>query len=343
MIYFAPLFFLLLQLLVTAHINYVAGWSLLWTPLFFVVLAAVWLGLRNRSEILMRVLALINTWVLLLVSLYLSTLVWTLLQSGSVAISTGHLLPLFVSVLILYIFGIYINAQNTPVKSRYPLDPLVKPLLGPPLLISLCTALILTTYLLLLLHGAEGRFESAEHITKRFLQRGIIPPITLLMFFWASLLLAGKISGIWYLRQVISGYWKTLPNVKLIKKGMKNVRSSVAGREEYINVLWQRSAESYLLPRYINWAVPILGFIGTVLGISLAAEQISRIISSADGLSSLSGDLSQAIAPLGIAFDTTLIALSLSIVLTLFQTLVQRREDRLLVDIALHLNESSGD
>ena len=100
--------------------------------------------------------------------------------------------------------------------------------------------------------------------------------------------------------------------------------------DEAIALLWQRYEESYLLPRYISWAVPVLGFIGTVLGISLAADGIRRIIGSDTGLSGLSGDLSGAIAPLGIAFDTTLIALSLSVALTLFLSLVQRSEERAL-------------
>ena len=86
------------------------------------------------------------------------------------------------------------------------------------------------------------------------------------------------------------------------------------------------------MPRYINWAIPILGFIGTVLGISLAAEGIQRIIGKHQGLTQLSNDLGQAITPLGIAFDTTLVALSLSVILTLVQTMLQRWEDHLLLD-----------
>ena len=100
-----------------------------------------------------------------------------------------------------------------------------------------------------------------------------------------------------------------------------------------MELLWQRYEESYLLPKYISWAVPVLGFIGTVLGISLAADGIRRIIGSDSGLAGLSGDLSGAIAPLGIAFDTTLIALSLSVVLTLLLALAQRGEERALADL----------
>ena len=100
----------------------------------------------------------------------------------------------------------------------------------------------------------------------------------------------------------------------------------------YLDMLWKKSAEFYIIPRYINWAIPILGFIGTVLGISLAAEGIQRIISSSQGLGQLSTELGAAITPLGIAFDTTLIALSLSVVLVLLQTTLQRWEDGILIE-----------
>ena len=118
-----------------------------------------------------------------------------------------------------------------------------------------------------------------------------------------------------------------------IVASLQDLAAGTARMEESLALLWRRYEESYLLPRYISWAVPILGFIGTVLGISLAADGIRRIIGSDTGISGLSSDLSGAIAPLGIAFDTTLIALSLSVVLTLFLSLVQRDEERILAAI----------
>ena len=172
-------------------------------------------------------------------------------------------------------------------------------------------------------------------VTPRFLERGIIPPITVLLFFWGLLLLLGKWWNGWYLRRALRR-WRngessgaTAP----IVASLEGLAAGTARVEESLALLWRRYEESYLLPRYISWAVPILGFIGTVLGISLAADGIRRIIGSDAGISGLSSDLSGAIAPLGIAFDTTLIALSLSVVLTLFLSLVQRDEERILAAI----------
>jgi len=91
----------------------------------------------------------------------------------------------------------------------------------------------------------------------------------------------------------------------------------------------------FTLPRYINWAIPILGFLGTVLGISLASESIAEIIKSND--SGFSGALGEAFAPLGIAFDTTLISLTLSVVLMLLQSLLQRWQERRLHELEQEL------
>ncbi|KAK3596109.1 hypothetical protein CHS0354_027379 [Potamilus streckersoni] len=83
--------------------------------------------------------------------------------------------------------------------------------------------------------------------------------------------------------------------------------------------IWAKSKSFYIIPGWINWSIPIFGFLGTVLGISMASEGISKIISSPEGIGKLTTELSTAIYPLGIAFDTTLISLSLSLVLMFTQ------------------------
>ena len=179
----------------------------------------------------------------------------------------------------------------------------------------------------------------------RFLERGIIPPITVQLFFWGLLLLLGKRWNGWHLRRALRR-WRNADAGDAGTPVVASLEALAAGTarvEESLALLWRRYEESYLLPRYISWAVPILGFIGTVLGISLAADGIRRIIGSDTGLSGLSSDLSGAIAPLGIAFDTTLIALSLSVLLTLFLSLVQRDEERILAEIEWEVRGTRDD
>ena len=109
--------------------------------------------------------------------------------------------------------------------------------------------------------------------------------------------------------------------------------------EDRLQFIWRRHEESFLVPRYIGWVVPVLGFIGTVLGMSLAADGIRKLFASESGMLGLSSELGNAIAPLGIAFDTTLIALSLSVFLTLFLSLVQRSEERILTTMERQLRD----
>lgn len=82
-----------------------------------------------------------------------------------------------------------------------------------------------------------------------------------------------------------------------------------------------RAAQSYGLVRFVIWAVPIMGFLGTVIGITEAIAQLSPT-----QLENISG----VVAGLGVAFDTTATALALSMVLMFLQFVIDRREQSLL-------------
>jgi flagellar motor component MotA len=78
----------------------------------------------------------------------------------------------------------------------------------------------------------------------------------------------------------------------------------------------------YSMVRYVIWVIPALGFIGTVMGISLALAYAGA--ADLQDPSLLAGLTKQ----LAVAFDTTLLALVLSAVLVLAQHLVQAYEER---------------
>lgn len=69
--------------------------------------------------------------------------------------------------------------------------------------------------------------------------------------------------------------------------------------------------------RYLTWVIPSVGFIGTVLGIgqSLSAASIEPM------------DRTLVTNMLSVAFDTTLVALLLSVILVYFYHILQREED----------------
>ena len=199
---------------------------------------------------------------------------------------------------------------------------------GPSLAISLALAVLFTLIVLLLILNLAQGWPLAATLEVKMLDRGVIPPLALLLFFWGLILLIGK-----YLAdlQLLSERTRS----DSVFSELQASTETLEQKERMAGLLWQSNESFYSLPQYLNWAIPILGFIGTVLGISLAAESISGVISASQG--ALSDSLAQAIAPLGIAFDTTLVALSLSVVLVLLQTLLRRFEERHFVDLERQL------
>lgn len=104
---------------------------------------------------------------------------------------------------------------------------------------------------------------------------------------------------------------------------------SVSGVEDEMKYLAEldldRSHQRYSLARILIWATPMLGFLGTVLGISQALGGISPGPDN-DFQAMMSGLQSN----LYVAFDTTALALTLSMVLMFGQFLVERFEIQLL-------------
>ncbi len=86
-----------------------------------------------------------------------------------------------------------------------------------------------------------------------------------------------------------------------------------------------RQHAGYGLVRLIIWAIPILGFLGTVIGIALALGNLSP--------KELEKTLPDVMAGLTVAFDTTALALSLSMILMFVQFLVERQETALLEEV----------
>src|SRR5262249_18727668 len=95
----------------------------------------------------------------------------------------------------------------------------------------------------------------------------------------------------------------------------------------------EQVAGRFTLTRYILYLLPIIGFIGTVEGISRALMNISRVLPMVKNLDGFLTNLTSVTAALQIAFDSTLLALFLSAALMLVQTLVFRRSEELLARV----------
>ncbi|HEY8520214.1 MAG TPA: MotA/TolQ/ExbB proton channel family protein [Gammaproteobacteria bacterium] len=83
--------------------------------------------------------------------------------------------------------------------------------------------------------------------------------------------------------------------------------------------------------RYIAWAIPALGFIGTVRGIGLALGQAHRAVQ---------GDVSGVTENLGTAFNSTLIALLISIVVMFLVHQLQLVQERLVFDTQTYVDHN---
>lgn len=100
-----------------------------------------------------------------------------------------------------------------------------------------------------------------------------------------------------------------------------------------------RQHQSFSFVRIIIWATPMLGFLGTVIGIAQALGNLdaSELASSADTA------MDKLLAGLYVAFDTTALALSLAIVLMFVQFFIDRLEIHILDEVdALATDQLSG-
>ena len=82
--------------------------------------------------------------------------------------------------------------------------------------------------------------------------------------------------------------------------------------------------------RYISWAIPSIGFIGTVRGIGEALAQADKAVQ---------GDIAGVTQSLGVAFNSTFIALLISIFLMFLVYQLQLLQERLVFDTENYTND----
>ncbi len=93
--------------------------------------------------------------------------------------------------------------------------------------------------------------------------------------------------------------------------------------KESCEVESERLDSELSMVRYIAWAIPSIGFIGTVRGIGDALGQAYKAVE---------GDISGVTASLGVAFNSTFVALVLSIVLMFCMHQLQLTQERLVLN-----------
>jgi biopolymer transport protein ExbB/TolQ len=213
----------------------------------------------------------------------------------------------------------------------------------------------------------------AARISDLFLARGWVPYVITTVSFWALLLLGarllrlrGEASAL--TRDLIatgpdgllgpSNASRAIDQLLVRSQGVESsflvakleralrhfeARRHVVEVVEYLssesNADEGRVDASYALVRVFVWAVPTLGFIGTVIGIGSAVGGFSETLEAASSLEGMKESIGTVTGGLGVAFDTTLLALVMSILIMFPASAVQRIEEGFLGEVEEYCSE----
>lgn len=202
--------------------------------------------------------------------------------------------------------------------------------------------------------------------TEIFLQRGPTPYFTLFLFFWSVAILWIKSSKLKFQRKTLNKRMLDMGADFTISPGsasdlLKRVRSKVddprhflllnrislvlsnfqnTGARSDISEMLRSQAEidegqmesSYALIRGFVWSIPILGFIGTVLGLSKAIGSFGSMLGADNSMENIKAGLQTVTGGLSTAFDTTLLALVSALIVQLLMTVLKKKEEMFLDD-----------
>lgn len=206
---------------------------------------------------------------------------------------------------------------------------------------------------------------SDSYFFQLFVERGWVPYGITLLFFWGASILLAKYIGMRMERQYLladpvakvheepfgpeaardiasdlSELWEAsratvLPN-RITR--MLGQFASTAEPESMQGVLQEESeideaqlSSSYVMTKVFVWAIPILGFIGTVIGIVQAVSGFSDFVdASVADISQIKSGLGLVTSGLSVAFETTLLALVVSLIMMIPMSALQKAEENLL-------------
>lgn len=106
-------------------------------------------------------------------------------------------------------------------------------------------------------------------------------------------------------------------------KNTQNVQHASQAISESIETLAAQLESGNSMIRYFIWAIPSIGFIGTVRGIGSALAKAEEAVA---------GDISGMVDKLGLAFNSTLVSLMISIVLMYILHVLNNRQDEMVIN-----------
>ena len=225
-------------------------------------------------------------------------------------------------------------------------------------LLTLLIAVILTIIWFLIVFSLRHYLPK---YTQMFLEHGVIPYPVVLLFFWGMAMLFIKSRKLAYQRLALdlaavpkdsafvldrSSAAEVLKRIRTklvvdpqyfillnrIDRALSNLRN--IGNISEVSSLLRTQAEydeeqvasSYKLVNGFVWAIPVLGFIGTVLGLSLAIQAFGSTVQSGGDMDAIRRALQETTKGLSTAFEVTFIALTGTLLMQLWSTYIQHEE-----------------
>jgi len=142
-----------------------------------------------------------------------------------------------------------------------------------------------------------------------------------------------------YLRQIdaLPDEWRNLLVPRAIGNALRrfgatgDVQDVSSSTHTLVSTEAERLESELSMIRYIAWAIPSIGFIGTVRGIGQALSLAHRAVE---------GDISGVTESLGVAFNSTFVALLISIIVMFLVYQLQLLQDRLVFESEGYLDQN---
>jgi biopolymer transport protein ExbB/TolQ len=227
---------------------------------------------------------------------------------------------------------------------------------------------LLAVILTLAIYGVMIFFARDTMVGKMFLDRGFTPYVMTFLFSWSVLIILLKWSKLKFQKRALKARIVPTDNnfvlsVATVEQVFGEMRRQVddprkfvlfnrvqvalsnlrnLGRVTDVDEMLRTQGEldessmdtSYSLIRGFIWAIPVLGFIGTVMGLSEAVGGFGSVLAETADPQALAQSLRLVTAGLSTAFETTLLALLFALGLQLVVTFLHKNEEEFLDDCA---------
>ncbi len=222
---------------------------------------------------------------------------------------------------------------------------------------------IIACFLTALVYGGFALLGQSP-VKAMFTERGFTPYVMTLLFFWSLCIVFLKWRKTRFQRKVL--HYSIVPDeaefvlstatvqqildelyfivdeprnfvlTNRVQVALSNLRN--LGRVTDVDEIFRSQAEidnsvmetSYSLVRGFIWAIPVLGFIGTVMGLSVAIGGFGEVLSKTAEPEELATSLKVVTGGLATAFETTLIALLFALGLQMLVTFQHKSEEEFL-------------